>query len=272
MDVQRNTGITAAPVSVSARTLILDLLDTGDPHSFTVRELVRAGAAFGIKPTGIRTALTRLKAEGRVRPLARGRYTIGASGEPLKQRILGWRTVLDRRCEWTGDWLLAIAGPRERYDRSRWRRTVRALGIEGFVEAETNVWVRPDNLHGGPHTVRTSLAALEAAPTLLLVQARGLDGGRTVRYRELWRAGDMREAHRELAARLDRSVTAIEKAELPAAAADSLLLGRQAIRAIIRDPLLPEALCPSDALEQLIAAMVRYDRVGKRVWLSYLAD
>ena len=57
---------------------------------------------------------------------------------------------------------------------------------------------------------------------------------------------------------------------LPAAAAETLLLGRQAIRAIMRDPLLPERLCPSDALAALIAAMTRYDRLGKRIWARYL--
>ena len=264
MDAQRNIGM-------SARTLVLDLLDTGDPVSFSVRELVRAGAAFGIEPTGIRTALTRLKAEGRVRPLERGRYTIGAGGEPLKARILGWRAVPGRRRDWAGDWLLAVAGPRERSDRTRWRRTVRALELEGFVEAETNVWVRPDNLDGGAEGMRASLAGLEAAPSLLLLQARALDVDREARYRGLWQGDVLREAHRRHAALLDQSAAAIDTVELPAAAAETLLLGRQAIRAIMRDPLLPESLCPGDALERLIAAMDHYDRVGKNVWRAYLA-
>src|SRR3546814_17003146 len=82
-----------------ARTLILDLFDTGDPQEFSVADLVRAGAAFGIEAPGIRTALTRLKSEARVRPTARGRYTIGANAEPLQRRILGWRTRLDGRSE-----------------------------------------------------------------------------------------------------------------------------------------------------------------------------
>ncbi len=76
--------------------------------------------------------------------------------------------------------------------------------------------------------------------------------------------------HQRLATRLDESAAGIDESRLPAAAAETLLLGRQAIRAIMRDPLLPERLCPSDALTALIAAMTRYDRLGKRIWARYL--
>src|SRR3546814_18006421 len=97
-----------------ARTLILDLFDTGDPQEFSVADLVRAGAAFGIEAPGIRTALTRLKSEARVRPPARGRSTIGANAAPLQRRILGWRTRRAGRHAWDGDGLVALAGPQAR--------------------------------------------------------------------------------------------------------------------------------------------------------------
>lgn len=258
--------------AMSARTLILDLFDTGDPQDFSVAELVRAGAAFGIEAPGIRTALTRLKSEGRVRPTARGRYTIGANAEPLQQRILGWRTRLDGRREWNGDWLLAIAGPQERADRTIWRRTLRALELEGFAEAETNVWARPDNLAGGAAGVRTRLSCLEAAPSLFLFEARGLDDEREARFRTLWQSDLLRATHHRLAEGLDRSAEAVEDMELAAAAAETLRIGREAIRRIMRDPLLPDELCPTDALSELVGAMTRYDRIGKRMWRAYLAN
>ena len=59
--------------------------------------------------------------------------------------------------------------------------------------------------------------------------------------------------------------------DLSAAAAETLTLGRQAIRRITRDPLLPEELGPSDDLTRLVDAMIVYDRIGKRVWRDYLA-
>lgn len=270
MDEKRN--ITGAGIAaISARTLILDLLDTGEPPSFSASELVRAGAAFGIEAPGIRTALTRLKAEGQVRPIARGRYTIGANAEPLKRRILGWRNRLDRRRPWKGHWLLAIAGPQERADRTAWRRTLRALELEGFAEAEVNMWARPDNLSDGAAGMRQRLAELAAAETLFIVEARGLDPARALRFRTLWRDDDLHASHLRLAALLDRSASRIDEDDLSAAAAETLLMGRQAIRAIMRDPLLPEDLCPSDALTRLVETMVCYDRLGKRIWGQYLA-
>lgn len=258
--------------AMSARTLILDLFDTGDPQDFSVAELVRAGAAFGIEAPGIRTALTRLKSEGRVRPIARGRYAIGANAEPLQQRILGWRTRLDGRREWNGGWLLAVAGPQERADRTVWRRTLRALELEGFAEAETNVWARPDNLVGGADGARERLTDLEAAPSLFLFEAGGLDAGRAARFRTLWQSDVLRAAHRKLAEDLDRSAGAVGDMDLAAAAAETLRIGREAIRRIMRDPLLPEALCPTDALTELVDAMTRYDRIGKRMWRAYLGS
>jgi len=269
MDVKRNIAKPPA-TPMSARMLILDLLDTGDPPSFSAAELVRAGAAFGIEAPGIRTALTRLKAEGRVRTLARGRYTIGARAEPLKARILGWRTRLDSRRTWDGRWLLAFAGPQERADRTAWRRTLRALELEGFAEAEVNLWVRPNNLDGGAPGLRDRLALLDAARSLLVVEAGGLDGDRDVRFRRLWDGEDLCAAHDELGTLLRRSAARIDAMPLEAAAAETLTLGRQAIRSIMRDPLLPEALCATDALAGLIAAMTDYDRIGKAVWRDYL--
>ena len=257
---------------MSARTVILDLFDTGDPADFSVAELVRAGAALGIEAPGIRTALTRLKAEGRVRPIARGRYAIGPKAEPLKQRILRWRTRLSSRVEWQGHWLLAIAGPQERADRTAWRRTLRALELEGFAEAETNVWARPDNLVAGADAARSRLANLESVSSLLVIEAREVDKDRVERYRSLWQGEALCAAHLSLAEHLDQSAVVVESMDLPAAAAETLQLGRRAIRQITRDPLLPEALCPSDGLQSLIEAMVRYDRIGKQIWRAYLAQ
>ncbi|WP_245836763.1 hypothetical protein [Sphingopyxis indica] len=269
MDEIRNIA-KSADAPMSARMLILDLLDTGDPPSFSAAELVRAGAAFGIEAPGIRTALTRLKAEGRVRTLARGRYTIGARAEPLKARILGWRTRLDSRREWDGRWLLAFAGPQERADRTAWRRTLRALELEGFAEAEVNLWVRPNNLDGGAPGLRDRLALLDAARSLLVVEAGGLDRDREDRFRRLWDGAGLSAAHEQLGTMLERSAGRIDTMPIEAAAAETLTLRRQAIRSIMRDPLLPEALCATGSLARLIAAMTGYDRIGKTVWRDYL--
>ncbi|MCF4164117.1 hypothetical protein L2U69_00475 [Zavarzinia compransoris] len=271
MDTDSNIYVEAARPAISARTLILDLLDTGTPPDFSTRDLVHAGTAFGLEATGIRTALTRLRQEGRVRTLDRGRHTIGARAEPLQQRILQWRDVQARRRPWHGGWLLAVAGPAERANRTIWRHTVRALELEGFAEAETNVWARPDNLAGGAAVMRRRLQALDGAPSLLLVEAAALDDTRQARFQTLWPVDHLRQSHVEMAHHLARSSARLADLPLTEAAAECLLVGRAAIRAVLRDPLLPDALCPPDALSALIAAMDTYDRRGKAIWRRYLA-
>lgn len=255
----------------SARLVILDLLSTDGLASYSVADLIRAGAIFGIGPAGVRTAITRLKAEQRLRQVARGLYAIGPAGEALQHRILGWRTVPARRRDWNGEWLMAVAGPQERADRTVWRRTMRALDLEGFVEAETNLWVRPDNLVDGAAGIRARLAELDHAPSLLVVAAGGLDDIRRARFPSLWDGRAISAGHERLSLALDRSRARLDGAEVQVAAAETLTLGRQAVRRIIRDPLLPDELCSPDALTGLIAAMDLYDQFGKAVWRRHLA-
>lgn len=266
MDTDSNIN----PPAISARTLILDLMDTGAPPDFSTRDLIHAGAAFGLEPSSIRTALTRLRQEGRVRALGRGRHTIGARAEPLQQRILGWRSVCERLCPWQGQWLLAVAGPQERANRTQWRHTLHALTLEGFAEAETNVWARPANLAGGAPAMRQRLLALDGAASLLVVEADGLDADRAARYRRLWPVDDLVADHDRRSRQLAESGRRLASLPLTEAAATCLLEGREAIRAILRDPLLPSDLCPPDALAGLIAAMDDYDRKGKGIWRQYL--
>ncbi len=256
---------------ISARTMILDLLATDADATYSAAQLVRAGAAFGLESTGIRTAITRLKADRRLRQVERGRYAIGPQGEPLQHRILGWHAVLERRRAWNGEWLLAIATPQERADRTAWRHLLRALELEGFAPAETNVWARPDNLVDGAAGVRARLSELVDAPSLLLVEAHGLDQPRRIRFPTLWDCAAIMQEHEQLLEDLQRSR---ERgiADIAAAATETLTLGRLAVRRIVRDPLLPDELCAIQGLARLIDAMEHYDEYGRTVWRRFLAE
>ena len=58
---------------------------------------------------------------------------------------------------------------------------------------------------------------------------------------------------------------------LPARAmVESFLLGGRAIRQIVLDPLLPEPLVPAAERGALVAAMRRYDRVGRACWAGFM--
>ncbi|SCU76103.1 conserved hypothetical protein [Cupriavidus necator] len=255
---------------ISATALILDLLSIDNGRVYSAAELALAGTAFGIEATGMRTAMARLKADGRLRQVERGAYMLGPEGEPLQKRLGQWRSVPDRREPWNHAWLFAVASPLERADRAAWRRTVHALEFDGFLEAEPNLWVRPDNLRGGAEHARTRLAELGHAPTLLVVSARDLDSTREERFRGLWNGPEIARKHLAMAAALDRYATTVASLADAPAAALTLQAGREAIRRIVHDPLLPDELCSIDALQTLIASMDRFDTVGRAAWRRFL--
>ena len=51
---------------------------------------------------------------------------------------------------------------------------------------------------------------------------------------------------------------------------ESFLLGGRTIRQLVLDPLLPETLVPAAEREALVAAMRRYDRVGRASWARFM--
>jgi phenylacetic acid degradation operon negative regulatory protein len=51
----------------------------------------------------------------------------------------------------------------------------------------------------------------------------------------------------------------------------SFVLGGEAIRRLVLDPLLPEEICPGRDRLALAAAMGRYDDLGRAAWAEFLA-
>ena len=252
-----------------ARTIVLDLLSTRARATLSAHDIIRAGGAFGIEATGMRTALARLKADGRLRVVSRGVYAPGIGAEPLQRRLRGWRTATARRSGWDGRWMIALVGGNERADRTRLRRTLRALQIGGFREAEPGLWVRPANLTSGVADMRDDLRATGGAETMLVARIGEVDATREALWRTLWDAAAIADAHRALTAELQRHATALDRAPVPQAAAATLILGREAIRDILRDPLLPDDLGGVAALDELVAAMIDYDAIGRAAWRAF---
>lgn len=250
-----------------ARTLILDLLAARANPVFDVRSLLRAGDLFDLSPEAMRTAIARLKREGRLKAIGRGRYAEGDAPGPWRRRIDGWRGVLDRRAPWHGDWFLAALRPSS-ITRTEWRRTLRALNAEGFRQTSQGPWLRPGNLAGGVEACRTRLLDLGAAPGLLLARAEGLDAN--VAILDLWDTAALADEARANLRRLADSAQRLDGLAPAEAARESLLLGRSVVRAILLDPLLPESWSSSTVLPELIAAMKDYQRHGVAAWSTYL--
>jgi hypothetical protein len=51
---------------------------------------------------------------------------------------------------------------------------------------------------------------------------------------------------------------------------EAFLLGREVIRWVTLDPLLPEQMMPIAERDALVEAMIRYDEIGQALWRRYL--
>lgn len=255
---------------MDARQLIFDMFATRLGMELRLPELLRAGAAFSISEGALRTALARLKSEGRVEQRQRGSYVLVGSPAPLLRRISEWKHVLSRRRPWLGAWIVVVSGSKARLDRTIWRRTLRGFALEGLRQFDSDTFARPDNLVDGAAGIRRRLKELQVSDSILVGSMADIDADITRQWIDAWPIAAIRKSHLELTITLESSMRTIGRRVDDTAAAETLLLGRRAVRAILEDPLLPPQLGSDLELRQLIAAMTDYDAFGKSIWASYL--
>jgi phenylacetic acid degradation operon negative regulatory protein len=250
--------------------LILDLLSTLGRSAAPVRALVSAGGLFGIAGNALRVALARLTAEGLVESDERGRYRLGRRAAPMNERVAGWRRREERVIAWRGDWIGVLTTGRPRGG-ARQRRD-RALRLHGLRALDPGLSLRPDNLRGGVEAARDDLRALglrEDAPVFRLAD---LDAATDRRARGLFDGAALGRRYRDLGERLEQSAARLPDLPREEAMAESFLLGGEALRCLVLDPLLPEPIAPVADRRALVAAMRRYDDLGRRCWRGWLGD
>ena len=254
----------------TAKSLILDLLSTLRRGSMPVRALVAAGSFFGIEENALRVALTRLLARGLVERDERGQYRAGSRAGALDRWIKRWRALDQAVRPWDGTWVAALGITARTADRGSRGEPLRALRFLAFRELVPGVHVRPDNLAGGVAGLRGQLSALGLAPSVLVTALHELDRLTEARARRLWDVRALRRTYREARAALTASEARLPRIPPREAMVESFLLGGRSIRQLVLDPLLPESLVPAAEREALVAAMRRYDRVGRASWASFM--
>lgn len=252
----------------AARSLILDLLSTLRRGSaMPVGALVEAGALFGLSENNVRVTLTRLLADGRVARDERGHYRLGDAARPVGAHVRGWRHRDRRTRRWNGGWLAVHAGPA---GRPAQRGRARALRLFGFAALRPGLWIRPDNLAQPLAEVRGALAALGLPAGDLVCVLGELDAASEARARRLWDVAALRRAYRTLESALATSEARLPGLPPAAAMAESFALGGRALRHLVLDPLLPDAICPATERDALLDRMRRYDRLGRLAWAHLL--
>lgn len=128
---------------LSARSLVLSTLLGSHPPRLPGPALVAVGALFDLGPGTMRTAVSRMVADGELIAVGGGQFELGAAMLERQQRLDVGRE--GRHEAWTGEWWTAIvlAERRGLAERRLFRveMTKRLMG-----ELRPDVWLRPANV------------------------------------------------------------------------------------------------------------------------------
>jgi len=257
-------------MSPTPRSLILDLLSTLRRGSMPVRALVEAGALFELDGNGVRVALARLVASGLVESDGPGTYRMGDNASSVLGQVASWRATESRLRPWKQGWIGVHTATVPRSDRRSRRKMERALRFLGFRELDRGLEVRPDNLAGGVSAVRDRLQELGLDQTVAVFGMSDLDDDRARRAVRLWDVEALAEGYRRTLATLAASTKKLPDLDVGEAMVESFLVGGAALRQIVLDPLLPDAIMPSDGRRELVGTMRRYDKLGRACWAPFM--
>jgi phenylacetic acid degradation operon negative regulatory protein len=258
------------PRHLTARELVIDFLSNRYPREMSVQEIAGVGIALGFTEQSLRMALTRLVEQSVAANTGRGRYRLSPSGEAMRDEVRKWRHLDEVAKPWSGAWIGVFDAAIPRSDRAALRRHERAMRLRGFRELQSGLWVRPANLRDSVTELREHLWALGLHPSALVVGLQDLDDDARARATSLWDTAAMLATYRALAEELIASKGKLERLPLDTAAAESMVLGRDVIRHINLDPVLPEELMPQRALSNLIRVMTDYDSNARQIWRRFM--
>ena len=259
-----------APRHLTARELVIDFLSNRYPREMSAQEILGVGAALGFSEQSLRMALTRLVEQSVAANTGRGRYRLSPSGEAMRDEVRKWRHLDDLAKPWTGAWIGVFDASVPRSDRAALRRHERAMRLRGFRELQPGLWLRPANLRDSVAQLRNQLRALGLHPAALVAGLHDLDDDARAKATRLWDTPAILARYRALTDELLASKSRLERLPLDAAAAESMVLGRDVIRHINLDPVLPEELMPNRALTNLIRTMTDYDQQARQIWLRFM--
>lgn len=252
------------------KSLILNLLLAANGAPLSASDAVTSASLFGIRENSVRVALVRLNAGGMIQSCGRGAYLLGPQAASLAEDLSRWRHAEQRVCDWTGAWLMACTAHLGRSERGPVRQRERALALLGFKPLSEGLHVRPDNLVGHAATARERLHKLGLDVEAPVFVASELDPKLDRRARQLWRTAERNQAYARTQQQLTQWLSQAPALDVETAARESYLLGNEAIRQLVFDPLLPEPLVDVSARRTCHQTVVSFDAEGHRIWQKLL--
>jgi phenylacetic acid degradation operon negative regulatory protein len=266
-----NANICYEPSKVlTAKELIIDFLSNRAPREMAARVIVDSAAALGFSEQSIRMALTRLVEEELVLNPARGMYRLAPSGDAMRREVRKWRTITALTQAWSHGWICIYDAPIARSDRAALRLHEQATRLRGFREFRGGLWLRPANLRLSIAQLREELGALGLHRDALVAEIRNLDPRAQAEAMRLWNVKALLASYEALMRAMESSERRLERMELADAAGETLVLGRDVVRHINLDPLLPEELIPPQPLRAMVHTMLAYDDKARAIWRRFM--
>lgn len=252
------------------KNLILNLLLAAGGEPLSASDAVASCLLFGIRENSVRVALVRLNAAGLIESVGRGAYRLGPQAATLAADVASWRHAEQRVCEWDGGWLMVSTAGLRRSDRAALRLRERALALAGFQTLAPELHIRPDNLVGHAEGARHRLAQLGLDADAHVFVARDLAPDLDQRARQLWADKQLDQSYARTRQKLDAWLQGADRLDLETAARESYVLGNEAIRQLVFDPLLPHPLVDVEARHGFLQAVIDFDATGHRIWQRLL--
>ena len=258
-------------MKVNAKRLILGLLLAAEGTPLSAREAILACGLFGISEGNARVVLLRLSAEGSIAAVDRGLYQLSGSAHDLADEVSQWR-VADRRLrEWSGGYVVVHEGQLRRSDRNAVQQRERTLQMFGFRQLDDGLYIRPDNIEADIEALRERLFLRGLESGAAIYAASNFDSERAARIAKLWDCKALNRTYRTQRKQLEDWMARAASLEPDVAMRESFLLGGQAIRHVVFDPLLPEPMVDVEARAAFIDTVRRYDKAGQKIWRQFRA-
>lgn len=257
-------------MSPTPKSLILNLLTAAEGAPLSASEAVGAASLFGIRENSVRVAFVRLGAAGLIESAGRGAYRLGPQAAGLAADLSRWRHAETRVVDWAGDWVMVCSADLGRSDRSALRVRQRALALLGFRPLTASLHVRPANLDGGAAGIRERLQRLGLEPEAAVFIAHDLAPALDQQARGLWDGPGLNRAYEATHRQLRDWLARHAELDLETAARESYLLGNEAIRQLVFDPLLPDPLVNVAARRAFTDTVIAFDRAGHAIWQRLL--
>lgn len=253
----------------TAPELIQDLL-VATGAALSVKTICRTGALIGVQESAIRVALNRLVEQKKITHSTRGFYALNHHVSALSRIVDDWQHETIRTVSWDGSWLGVQDATVLRSDKTAWRHHNLALSLSGFRPLQTGLHIRPNNLAGTVDEIRTQLHELGLSPLSAVFRMDSLDAMRQKQALSLWEVKSLTNDYKKLQQALKMSTENLKKEDLETSVRESFLLGRVAISRLLRDPLLPAEIAPTEFRQSLTNDMKIYHFNARVFWSKWL--